>query len=480
MSNNITEAIFQSIDEITSAKISGLSFDRTELCTIIQTYDNFPNRYWVSNGSIKFEAISLNERTYKKNDQVYVTIPQGDYALQKIIVGKHTANNIISYSSPFEDFEIMEGLKIVNNNNKLSKAVSQGGNISCFKDGLSFQNNGVGSYTLFGIKLAFNTFGLLQKQGNYGVIITLYQGEKVIQSYTIDSENLHGNPYTLVDNIYFNYVLNLPNKFKITKLTKVEATLYVYNNFSDEDKKNKNSIITLSDLEVFFGYSKTALKDIGTSLYSVLDSGSRDTSKIKDNLEQQMTITLDWLYSGKIYNENNPYDTNDFKIYWCYYNKGNGNLEFDDEFEDWVLISGPLNVNDKTSYEYSLALKQGDKKYIKAFIVQDQEEEEDEEASPVYWSSKAIKFKPKEKVAAAARSMPNNSLFLEYPGDPEAVAELRRITEEEEIIPGNFLNNSPIMNTFGPLSRVQINNDFLYFLNGIFIGVNRREKTEES
>ena len=104
MSNNYSEQIFQSIDTIISQRLNEVSFDKTEICEIVSQDKDNVNKYWVSNGSLKYEAYSIDEnRKYLANQKVYVTIPQGNYDLRKLIIGSNTADetNENLYVNPF-------------------------------------------------------------------------------------------------------------------------------------------------------------------------------------------------------------------------------------------------------------------------------------------------------------------------------------------------------------------------------------------
>jgi hypothetical protein len=57
----------------------------------------------VTDGSSKFYAYSIST-DYKKNDAVYVTVPNGDFNNQKLITGKQISKNTSPYifRTPFD------------------------------------------------------------------------------------------------------------------------------------------------------------------------------------------------------------------------------------------------------------------------------------------------------------------------------------------------------------------------------------------
>ena len=97
------EIICQAVDEIVSKKIEGIKFDKTINCIIVDNKEAQQGRYKVSDGSAKFYAYS-STTDYKIDDAVYVTVPNGDYDNQKIIIGKQVSNNTspFIFTTPFD------------------------------------------------------------------------------------------------------------------------------------------------------------------------------------------------------------------------------------------------------------------------------------------------------------------------------------------------------------------------------------------
>lgn len=90
------ERVLEAIDIIAKSRVDEVQFDRTIKCTITNVNDAALGEYIVSNGSATFVAYS-KDTTYKQDDVVMVTIPQGDYNQQKYIIGKYQQKN----SKPF-------------------------------------------------------------------------------------------------------------------------------------------------------------------------------------------------------------------------------------------------------------------------------------------------------------------------------------------------------------------------------------------
>ena len=77
----------EAMDIIVSKKLEGINFDKTINCTIIDAKNASFGEYKVTDGSAKFYAYSASTN-YKEDDAVYVTVPNGDFNNQKIIIGK--------------------------------------------------------------------------------------------------------------------------------------------------------------------------------------------------------------------------------------------------------------------------------------------------------------------------------------------------------------------------------------------------------
>ena len=97
------ETLFQAIDLLVNKRIESVKFDETIDAVVVDASKASSGQYVVSTGNAKFVAYSL-ETTYKKNDAVMVTIPQGNYDNQKMIIGKavDNTNTPMIYKSPFQ------------------------------------------------------------------------------------------------------------------------------------------------------------------------------------------------------------------------------------------------------------------------------------------------------------------------------------------------------------------------------------------
>jgi len=91
------------MDLLINKKIESVKFDETITATITDASKSSTGQYTVTTGNAKFVAYST-ETGYRVNDSVMITIPQGNYDNQKIIIGKavDNMNTPMIYKSPFQ------------------------------------------------------------------------------------------------------------------------------------------------------------------------------------------------------------------------------------------------------------------------------------------------------------------------------------------------------------------------------------------
>ena len=96
------EQIFGAVDVIVKQRLQEVSFDKTIVCTITDDSDKKNGHYIVTDGNIRFDAYTTNVN-YRVDDQVRVSILNGDFSEKKFIIGKYVADNTttpIVYTSP--------------------------------------------------------------------------------------------------------------------------------------------------------------------------------------------------------------------------------------------------------------------------------------------------------------------------------------------------------------------------------------------
>ena len=99
------EALFEAMKIVSQKQVESVSFDKTIEAVVTDASRAEEGVYQVSTGSSQFIAYST-ETGYKQNDAVMVTIPQGNFDKQKMIIGKQVddTDSPLIYKSPFQQF----------------------------------------------------------------------------------------------------------------------------------------------------------------------------------------------------------------------------------------------------------------------------------------------------------------------------------------------------------------------------------------
>ena len=105
MSNNYGEILCQATEILAQHLIDKVAYDRTILCTIVNDDEKELGKYRVQNSEAIFDAYT-SDTSFKKGNQVYVSIPMGNWNEQKLIVAKKmdNINQPIAYKDPFDSF----------------------------------------------------------------------------------------------------------------------------------------------------------------------------------------------------------------------------------------------------------------------------------------------------------------------------------------------------------------------------------------
>ena len=182
MDYNYSEIICTAIDEIVTAKLQGLEYDVTKQCTVVDDSQSHKGKYVVSDGTSKYEAYSTDV-SFKKGNSVLVTIPNGNYDLQKTIVCRISADDTtpFNYTSPMDTM-----IKITNNIFDDAKVV-YGENIGLLANDTNqstaagpiyslTESAGFAGFTRLGITANFKSLlnGLDVTSGTYGLKLLIY------------------------------------------------------------------------------------------------------------------------------------------------------------------------------------------------------------------------------------------------------------------------------------------------------------------
>ena len=87
----LAEEWCQAVELLVQQSLKNLPYDQTIVCTVVDNSQKIDNIYLVQNGDMKFKAYAEDNTMYQINDQVRVSILNGEFSEKKFIVGKYAA-----------------------------------------------------------------------------------------------------------------------------------------------------------------------------------------------------------------------------------------------------------------------------------------------------------------------------------------------------------------------------------------------------
>lgn len=377
--NTYSEQIFQSIDTIISQRLNEVSFDKTEICKIVSQNKDYPERYWVTNeAGLKYEAYSVDEnKKYFEGQKIYVTVPQGNYELRKLIIGTYSADEIPKglYTNPFDHLVVgreiaMDGnIVAISNNTKYDDWEDIGENGSPNYAELDASNlfpyKPFKDYDYLGLEFAFQT-DFNKYQGSYALRIVLCgnNGTELLENNNliISSKDLYGNPYRLNNTLVFQHLFPWPmvnekplesNLIKSIKVQLIQDNGFYYSQGEDEDDDSGKEIV-LSKAIFKFGYDIDNIKEDKLTLVPKEGQELKYTSGKKS---PKTELFLEWVNIDK---EANIYSFNstssqeeilkhfkDYTVIWLHYVDGIGNSKSQGLSNDiawnWEVIDNKRN-----------------------------------------------------------------------------------------------------------------------------------------
>ena len=344
--NNYGEIFCQAAEILAQHLIEKVSYDQTILCTIMDDSEKDSGKYRVSSGEAIFDAYT-SDTSLRKNHQVYVSIPSGDWNEQKLIIAKKTtdSNEPVTYKDPFDSF-----INITNNlitSNIDSKGLvandSQEGekhryitlwtyNRPDITNALS-KNSGevLGGYTRLAISADFKAWlkSLNAVKGDYGLQLQIEtepedsadgsQAKTETKYCIFSSKQMIGNPFN------FESFYNQKRIFDISGLKNIKSmVLYFYQepgsfiNGKGEliPSENRPANIFVKDVVISLGYDTESFEDDSLIIYT-LNSQKYDVKKspLSDNHKE---LHVRWVHKfddGKI-KVVQPEDEINYQLNW--------------------------------------------------------------------------------------------------------------------------------------------------------------------
>ena len=371
---NYGEIFCQATEILAQHLIEQVSFDRTILCSIIDDTEKDIGKYKVSNNEATFDAYA-NDTKYKNGDNIYVSIPSGDWNEQKLIVSKKATESepIVEYIDPYDSFVNITNNIIPTNSltvgltaNDINKGQILLWSYNSTEDSL-LKNNGnyfVG-YNRLAISASFQTLlkSLNVRFGDYGLNLIVEtmsadSNDTATKVCRLNCSDMFGNPYNYESFFPVNKVFDISNINKITKMElwffqkegsflDIEGNLIPYKNINNENLPNN---IFVKDINVSLGYDASQFNNDTLILYTQ-DSTSYDQNK-EPQQDNHKKIEIRWIhkFENGIVKTVEEDDGIDYSLTFYRHSLGE---KSDTVWSgvDWAPLSRQIVNNGKTKFE---------------------------------------------------------------------------------------------------------------------------------
>ena len=372
--------LLEAMRTVIDAEVKKLTFDKTIKCEIVDDIFKADGKYIVYDGSVKMEAYCDVANKYAIGDQVYVTVPLGDYTQKKIITSKYTENDNnkpITYVPPLSTLMDMSGNIIpsavetsrhsilANGSTSIKQLYSinltQKNSDNMPKYGVSPQETKL--YDSIGLSADFQTM-LDDKdvqRGDYGLLIDLFyyankNGEETYESFDtiiFDSSQMFGNPYL--------FTLPLTQSIKIDKGDKLIYGLNIYLYQKGNFQYYENGGYT--DYHRTIQEYNIDYEQVGDEQYVEMPKADNIfVSNISLSFGRDLIKLIDDTFTIYTHDENNEYDINNTgprSIYASWINKDpetNAFIGFSDGIVDAEDATEPYDeIKYLTTYENNYA-----------------------------------------------------------------------------------------------------------------------------
>lgn len=368
-SDNIVSELLGAIDTVVGKRLGQLSYDKTIICTIIDDSNAKNGEYRVTDGSVKFLAKCENT-SYRKDEQVRVSVPNGDTTQEKFIIGKYVKDNSntpITYMTPLSSVLQMSG-NLYNNDAssvfglKASGPTEEGTptktGVLLWSADITGDNAAMISSQIYDViyvqadfKTILSNYNITS--GTYGLILSLgtVLGDGVTPGPPVtcvfDSAQMMGNPYA------FGIYTSQAAKFDITnvgKLSSIQLLFYQDGNFQHTTKSlipenvpvGEFNNLLIKNVKVGFGTDVMNIADETVKIFTTDDL--RYDNDETNTIHNHKALKLAWYNKD----ENGQY---------LGFNDGlgaDGNIKFVDE--DAYLVLAGRNAQLKAQQNYDIPM----------------------------------------------------------------------------------------------------------------------------
>lgn len=315
------EEFFKSIDIIVEQRLADLSYDKTVIATIIDDSQKANSKYIVSDGTIKFDAYT-NDLNYKIDDQVRVTIMNGDWSQKKFIAGLYTdngTNDAVTYVPPLNNVfqneyaknNVNTSFELMANGDIISKPI-WGKHIVPGSSEYILQAEGI--YNVITLSGDFKTDLGNLSAGGYGLRLDLYiqgqtEDERIVKFVTFDSSEMIGNPYSFIIDSRQEKQIAIAAEGIVTEIV---LSVYQGVSYNNEGSATDN---------LFYDKNGNLIEEKPIYFNNITIGFGSNLNEIADNKLQIYTLNS----ATYKYNGGNGDETNDKSLGLVWYNKTDSN-----------------------------------------------------------------------------------------------------------------------------------------------------------
>ena len=282
--NSASESLLQAIDLLVDKRVGQLKFDKTIQAEIYSIVDLDTGEYQVKYAGNAFSAFAQDTtKSFSVGDNVYVTVPEGDFDNKKMITGLIRTSSL-SYSEINEiNSQVVESSPTFDNMYEYSDESEYGviagapsddpnSKFVIFEASDDTPHNLFAQYALTNelirIRASFLTrFHMEHVQGNYGLEVEFFtKGEPV--TFRLDVSSFLGNPYSYTVYSPQTVIVQVPMGYLtgLKSITLFEEN-FVYDRYVENgmvtDKENRtNANIFVSNIELGFVKTTDALDNL--------------------------------------------------------------------------------------------------------------------------------------------------------------------------------------------------------------------------
>lgn len=343
--NELQDKLLKAMDILNAQALNSISFDKTITCKIETDKDKKDGKYEVNDGNRIFTAYSSDTRL-RSGDTVYVTVPEGNFENQKMIIGKKTADNDkpFNFTQPFDTFFDMTGNILGENvgNELIANAINQYNNVpeTEYEQKLLIEKTdlAISNYTRLALKANFKSWIKEAVRGDYGLLIVLYTKEENAineqpktsrYSFIFNNSDMYGNPYSFETNysqemvvplekvngvvnkiqVYFYQNHNFYDKFNEPilcsekgYLTEKDTNIYIKDDKGNYQLKENDTLLApnlfVNNVYLSFGYDISIFTDDYVEIYTQNRNSYRRSTEVGNTYieENQKEIKMRWVH----------------------------------------------------------------------------------------------------------------------------------------------------------------------------------------